>query len=164
MYSQGWQKALGTLLMGNHNTWRCIIMALEALSGTMYHDTAKATQKPRVEANVAEHSTGNINITENTTVAKTNNSNQSGKEQNKGQKENSASEQQIKEAITRANNKMKGHRTRCEFSYHEETKRVSIKVLDKETDEVIREIPPEERLDMIERMWDIAGLLIDERR
>jgi flagellar protein FlaG len=59
---------------------------------------------------------------------------------------------------------MKFHRTRCEFSYHEETKRVSIKVFDKDTEEVIREIPPEEALEMVEKMWELAGLLIDERR
>jgi flagellar protein FlaG len=92
------------------------------------------------------------------------NNNQSSKDQDKGQKEGTASEQQIKDAITKANNKLKGHRTRCEFSYHEETKRVSIKVLDKDTQEVIREIPPEETLEMIERMWELAGLLIDEKR
>ena len=53
--------------------------------------------------------------------------------------------------------------TRCEFQYHEITKRVSIKVIDKETDEIIREIPPEESLEMVEKMWELAGLIVDER-
>ena len=60
--------------------------------------------------------------------------------------------------------KMKHARTKCEFSYHEATKRVSIKVMDKETNEVIREIPPEETLEMVEKMWELAGILVDERR
>ena len=55
-------------------------------------------------------------------------------------------------------------KTRCEFSYHEDTKRVSIKVIDSETEEVIREIPPEETLDMLSKMWEVAGILIDEQR
>ena len=54
--------------------------------------------------------------------------------------------------------------TKCEFSYHEPTGRISIKVMDKETDEVIREIPPEETLEMVEKMWELAGLIVDEHR
>jgi flagellar protein FlaG len=70
----------------------------------------------------------------------------------------------IKTALLRANNNMRSRRTRCEFAYHEETNRISIKIFDRETKEVIREIPPEETLEMIERLWELAGLLIDEKR
>ncbi|MHB8129446.1 MAG: flagellar protein FlaG [Mobilitalea sp.] len=139
-------------------------MALDGLSGAMYHDSAKITQKPRSEVIVQEQSSMNINITEIPAITKIRNGNQFGSEQNQGQKENPTSEKQIKEAISKANNKLKGIRTRCEFSYHEETNRVSIKVLDKETQEIIREIPTEEALEMIEKMWEIAGLLVDEKR
>ena len=51
-----------------------------------------------------------------------------------------------------------------EFSYHEETKRVSIKVIDQDTKEVVKEIPPEETLEMIAKMWELAGILVDEKR
>ena len=52
----------------------------------------------------------------------------------------------------------------CEYSYHKETNRVSIKVLNADTDEVIREIPPEKSLDMLQKMWEMAGILVDEKR
>lgn len=142
-------------------------MAVEALSGAMYYDNTKNVQKPKTENSYTQgQSTGttDINITEIPAAAKISNSNQLGKDQEKQQKEGSASEQQIKQAINRANDKMKITRTRCEFSYHEETKRVSIKVVDSETQEVIREIPPEETLEMVEKMWELAGILIDEKR
>ena len=139
-------------------------MELDGLSAAMYHDTAKVAQRPRTDGVVQEQGTLNMNITEIPVIATVRSSNQFGSGQNQGQKENPPSEKQIKEAISKANNKMKGIRTRCEFSYHEETNRVSIKVLDKETQEIIREIPTEEALEMIEKMWEIAGLLIDERR
>jgi flagellar protein FlaG len=139
-------------------------MALDVLSSAVYHDSAKNVQKPRTDANVQEQNTMNIKITEIPAAVKPSGSHNTGNEQDKGQKDNTASEQQIKEAITKANNKLRGHRTRCEFSYHEETKRVSIKVLDRDTEEVIREIPPEEALEMMERMWEIAGFLVDEKR
>lgn len=70
----------------------------------------------------------------------------------------------LRTAVSQANSKLKHSRTKCEFSYHEATKRISIKVLDKETNEVIREIPPEETLEMVEKMWELAGILVDERR
>lgn len=54
--------------------------------------------------------------------------------------------------------------TRCEFSYHEKINRMSIKVVDKETNEIIKEIPPEESFKAIEKLWEIVGLLLDEKR
>lgn len=80
------------------------------------------------------------------------------------QNNENADEQRIKSAVKQANYKMKQTRTGCEFSYHEATKRVTIKVIDKETDEIIREIPPEESLEVLEKIWEMAGLLVDERR
>jgi flagellar protein FlaG len=138
-------------------------MALEVMTGSAYRGTSNSMQKPEMKAsevNVQEAGTVNINVTDVPAASKSSGGNPN--EQGKGQKDPAASEKQIKDAISRANSKMK--RTRCEFSYSEETKRVSIKVLDQDTEEVIREIPPEETLQMIEKMWEMAGILIDERR
>ena len=78
------------------------------------------------------------------------------------EKENATSK--MKDAIDKVNKKIEPTKTRCEFSYHEETKRVSIKVIDQKTEETIREIPPEETLDMLSKIWELAGLMVDERR
>lgn len=89
------------------------------------------------------------------------------KKTNNETKENVAKlvdENKIKNAIEMANQKMKVQRTNCEFSYHEKTKRVLIKVVDNETKEIIKEIPPEKTLDMIEKIWELAGILLDEKR
>ena len=80
----------------------------------------------------------------------------------KEERERKASEASIKDATSRANRSME--QTRCEYSYHKETNRVSIKVIDKNTDKVIREIPPEKSLDMLQKMWEMAGILVDEKR
>lgn len=77
-------------------------------------------------------------------------------------KEHAPSEATISDSVARANRHME--KTRCEYSYHEKTKRVSIKVLDDETGEVIREIPPEKSLDMLQKMWEMAGIMVDEKR
>jgi len=151
-------------------------MALEALSNAVYHDAAKPIAKSKVETTTGqESSAATINVTELPTTSRIAESNQSSglgnhqngnqnSAQNNGQKEGVASEQQIKSAISQANTKLKAHRTRCEFSYHEETKRVSIKVMDQDTNEVIKEIPPEETLDMLQKMWEMAGIIVDEKR
>lgn len=48
------------------------------------------------------------------------------------------------------------------FRVHEETERIIARVIDRETKEVIREIPPEKFLDMIARLQELAGVFIDE--
>lgn len=74
-------------------------------------------------------------------------------------------DKKLKDAIGMANNKLKQSQpiTRCEFTYHEDVNRVSIKLIDKETQEVVKEIPPEKKIKMIEKLWEITGLLVDEK-
>ena len=55
-------------------------------------------------------------------------------------------------------------KTRCEYSYDEPTRRVSIKVYDKETDQLIREVPPEKSLEALQKIWELAGIIVDEKR
>ncbi|MCY9692376.1 flagellar protein FlaG [Paenibacillus alginolyticus] len=75
-----------------------------------------------------------------------------------------AGDEIIIKAIEKANKALDGRYTSFEFSVHEKTKQISIKVIDKDTKEVIREIPPEKTLDMVARMWEMAGILVDEKR
>lgn len=70
---------------------------------------------------------------------------------------------QIKSALEQANQQAKLTKTSCEFAYDDKTNRISITVKDKDTDEVIREIPGEETLKMISKMWELAGILVDEK-
>lgn len=70
----------------------------------------------------------------------------------------------VNKAVADINNKIKTSGTVCSFHYHEDTNRISITVKDKESQEVIREIPPEKTLDMIAKVWELAGILVDEKR
>jgi flagellar protein FlaG len=74
------------------------------------------------------------------------------------------SDEQIVMAIERAIKAMQGKSTSLEFTIHEKTKKISIKVMDRETGEIIREIPPEKSLDFVANLWELAGILIDEKR
>jgi flagellar protein FlaG len=74
------------------------------------------------------------------------------------------SEEQLIKAIERAIKAVQGPLTSLEFSVHEKTRQIVVKVKDKDTGEIIREIPPEKNLDLIAKIWEMAGILIDERR
>lgn len=68
----------------------------------------------------------------------------------------------IKKAVEEINKK--ANSSEAVFGIHEETNRVTIKIVDKQTKEVIKEFPPDKTLDMISRVWEMAGLMVDEKR
>ena len=68
---------------------------------------------------------------------------------------------QLKKAVNDLNKQMKN--SEAIFGIHDKTNRVTIKIIDKTTKKVIKEYPPEETLDMIAKVWEIAGILVDEK-
>ncbi len=74
------------------------------------------------------------------------------------------SERVVIEAIQKANKAISGGNRRFEFSIHEKTNEIVVKVFDTDTNELIREIPNEKVLDMVAKMCEMAGILVDERR
>lgn len=72
-----------------------------------------------------------------------------------------ASDEALKKAIQVLNKQLSY--TEAQYGYHDTTNRVIIKIVDKETDEVLREIPPEKTLNMISKVWELAGMLVDEK-
>ncbi len=55
------------------------------------------------------------------------------------------------------------HNVGISFSLHKETGRTMVRVFDKETDTLIREIPPEEFLDLAAKIHEMVGVLFDKR-
>lgn len=75
----------------------------------------------------------------------------------------SVGEEELIKVIEKANKAIEGITTSFEFRIHEATKQIMVKVLNKETGETVREIPPEKVLDMVAKLWEKAGLVVDER-
>jgi flagellar protein FlaG len=73
-------------------------------------------------------------------------------------------EKAIINTIERANKKISGSSMEFEFSVHEQTKQILIKVINSQTKEIVREIPSEKILDMVANMCELAGLFVDEKR
>ncbi|MDE7274841.1 MAG: flagellar protein FlaG [Lachnospiraceae bacterium] len=51
----------------------------------------------------------------------------------------------------------------AKFGIHDKTNRIIIKLVDRETQEVIKEIPPEKTLDLLAKRMELAGVLVDQR-
>lgn len=75
----------------------------------------------------------------------------------------SIGEGQLVKAIDRAIKALEGPSTSFEMKVHEGTHSIMVKVFNKETGELIREIPPEKTLDLVVKMMEFAGILIDEK-
>ena len=143
-------------------------MAIEPISSAMTYQAqttqqAKPVQKAVENTEVATaEQTANYDAT-TAKVAATEKSDSQGQEgAGNGANQQQASNEQIKKAVEQLNKNM-AHSTAV-FGIHEETNRVTIKIVDKDTKEVIKELPPEKTLDMIAKAWELAGILVDEKR
>jgi len=78
--------------------------------------------------------------------------------------ENANFEKSVVDAVDKINKALSNTGRELKFLIHKETKEIMVQVLDSETKEVIREIPPQKVLDMVAKLWEMAGILVDERR
>lgn len=139
-------------------------MAIEPLNSAMTYQAAPAAPAAK-PAQQAEDMEVNLQqkqpaVDEQTSVVQAAAEKEDAKNQSGGQEQNRNS--QIKRAVEQINRRMQN--SEALFGIHEKTNRVTIKIVDKETKEVIKELPPEKTLDMIAKAWEMAGLLVDEKR
>ena len=80
------------------------------------------------------------------------------------QKEQAKQSGQIRKAVDEINKSATGSQSEAIFGIHDKTNRVTIKIVDKKSREVIKEYPPEKTLDMIAKVWEMAGIMVDEKR
>lgn len=140
-------------------------MAIEPLGSMMSMQAQSVQSKPAPQPvrQTVEYAEGtaqeaakvdqSINVVTNVSQ-KGNSDSQTGNQQ--------AANEQLKKAVEQINKNIAN--TSAVFGIHEETNRVTIKIVDKETKEVIKELPPEKTLDMISKVWELAGMLVDEKR
>ncbi|WP_438493033.1 flagellar protein FlaG [Paenibacillus sp. IHBB 3054] len=73
------------------------------------------------------------------------------------------SHEQLVAELQKAIDAIQGPQKSLEISVHEKTHAIMIKVLNKETGELIREVPPEKILDLAARMMEITGIIVDKK-
>ncbi|MFW5813640.1 MAG: flagellar protein FlaG, partial [Fibrobacterota bacterium] len=69
----------------------------------------------------------------------------------------------MEKPIEQANQSLKAYDRRIDRSVHDVTRTVMYTITDTKTNEVIAEYPPKKIQDMIAKMWELAGLFVDEK-
>lgn len=148
-------------------------MAIEPLSSAMTYQ-AQTVVKPQavtpVNTEVPEDGQ-TVNVDETTAAVaqaqpqdEKSSSDGGTSQQQQTAKNSQATPDQLKKMIEEMNKKTNNSNEVAMFGIHEETNRIMIKIMDKDTKEVIKEFPPEKTLDMIAKLWEMAGILVDEKR
>ncbi len=141
-------------------------MTIEAIKGAglAYQGSASTAEirtesQPKVEA--SQNAVTSDQLAKDTVAL---NTKQAAGENPEGNGETTTEQQnaQIKKAVEDINKK--ANNSEAIFGIHEATNRVTIKIVDKSTKKVIKELPPEKTLDMIAKVWEMAGLMVDEKR
>jgi flagellar protein FlaG len=140
-------------------------MGIEAINGAgmTYQgsvSTAEVKEETRPKIEQGENLTVSETVAKNTTALDT--KQMSGEDTDAQQQNSDARHAQIKKAVEDINKK--ANNSEAIFGIHEATNRVTIKIVDKESKKVIKELPPEKTLDMIAKVWELAGLMVDEKR
>ena len=144
-------------------------MAIEAMkgagmsyAGSSSASDVKAESQAKVET--ASNAAASDDLMKKTPQNNTKETDKNGKDGNRddGQAKQTISENsQIRKAVDEINKK--AHNSEAVFGIHEATNRVTIKIVDKDTKKVLKEYPPEKTLDMIAKVWEMAGLLVDQK-
>lgn len=72
-------------------------------------------------------------------------------------------EDMLQKSVDQANKALETYNRKIERAVHEVTHVVMYTVKDTVTNEVIQEFPPKKIQDMIAKMWELAGLFVDEK-
>ena len=142
-------------------------MGIEAIKGaSMSYQASVSAPEIKAEAahkvEVAEAPQVSEHIAKDTMAMNTKEASGEGSGGNPQPGSPEAQQAQIKRAVEEINKK--ANNSEAVFGVHEGTNRVTIKIVDKQTKEVIKEFPPDKTLDMIARVWEMAGLMVDEKR
>ena len=142
------------------------VMTVQAQNTTAAKNTVT---KVTTEENPSEYNPANVNAADKLDQTTAVVENAQSKDQNNtsadanSEQQQQVTNEQIKKAVEKLNKSIMAH-SEAVFGIHEATNRVTIKIVDKDTKEVIRELPPEKTLDMIAKVWEMAGILVDEKR
>jgi len=79
------------------------------------------------------------------------------------EREDAEFQKTMDESIKQANKSLANYDRQIEREIHSVTKVLMYKIRDTRTNEVIAEYPPKKIQDMIAKMWELAGLFIDQK-
>lgn len=131
-------------------------------AGSSSASDVKAESQAKVET--ASNAAASDDLMKKTIQIDTKETDKNGKDRNRDDsqaKQTISENSQIRKAVDEINKK--AHNSEAVFGIHDATNRVTIKIVDKDTKKVLKEYPPEKTLDMIAKVWEMAGLLVDKK-
>ena len=138
-----------------------VIEGINANIGTQVQSSVQTSAKPVENTEVSTAKTGEYATASKAATVESDNAVPTQSKENATISEQLSNEQ-LKKAIEQFNKKFGN--SEAIYGVHEATNRVTIKIIDKDTKETIKELPPEKTLDMIAKVWELAGILVDEKR
>jgi flagellar protein FlaG len=72
-------------------------------------------------------------------------------------------EDEVRESVKDVNEIVDKVKEGLSFQIHEDTEELMVQIIDVNTEGVIKELPPEEMLDLKARIHEMVGILIDEK-
>ncbi|KOA21046.1 flagellar protein FlaG [Clostridium homopropionicum DSM 5847] len=107
---------------------------------------------------------GEINTNENVELPVLNNESASKDLDHGEERYKEVNEKNVKSAVDKLNKFLQGESTYVQYERHDKFRNdFVIKIIDKNTKEVIRELPPKKILDMVAEMCKLAGVIFDEK-
>lgn len=81
-----------------------------------------------------------------------------------GNNKDKYSKEDLQKSVEKLNKFMDNEGTYAEISFHDKFKHdIMVKIIDKDTREVVMEIPPKKIIDMVAKMCEIAGVIFDRK-
>jgi len=74
-----------------------------------------------------------------------------------------ADQHKIAASVAEVNQRLLGKDMKLAYEVHERTGRTMVRLVDMQTNEVIKEIPPANMLDVIGKIWDDMGIAVDRK-
>ncbi|AVK82821.1 flagellar biosynthesis protein FlaG [Lysinibacillus sp. B2A1] len=124
-----------------------------------------ASQGQSVETITAPTNTKAMNVHENMTPnvsAKTNSQPVVEKTTTAGE-EQEVTKEKLQKAVDVANEFLEINNSSSKFVYHEGLDRYYVTIVKRDTDEVVKEIPPKKLLDAFYEMQKMVGMIVDEK-
>ncbi len=110
--------------------------------------------------NLATSSKMNKSVNTNKTMVQKSNEYQKDQIEKKSTQEIKKELQRITEELNKAMNPLN---TDIRFHFNDKIDELTVKVIDKKNNEVIREFPPKEALRLMEKMRELVGMLFDKK-
>ena len=75
----------------------------------------------------------------------------------------SISKDSLDKALEKINTFLDDNNTYAEYEMHDKLNHIMIRIINKDTHEVVLEIPPKKILDLVSKMCELVGILVDEK-